>query len=95
MAKNATPAAFSDEPYNPIPMKLVESHKIKAVGYDEATRTLAVTFQRGAGAIYHYPDIEPQVYADFIGAESLGTYFGKYLQNLPFKKFRAPEEAAA
>lgn len=92
MATRAPAAAFDDAAnYQHIPMKEVESHKIKAVGYDEATRTLAVTFQRGAGAIYHYPDVEPQVYADFIGAESLGTFFGQHLQSLPFKKFR-PEE---
>lgn len=95
MATRTPAAAFDDAAdYQHIPMKEVESHKIKAVGYDEATRTLAVTFQRGAGAIYHYPDVEPQVYADFIGAESLGAFFGQHLQSLPFKKFR-PEEVAA
>jgi len=95
MATRAPAAAFDDAAdYQHIPMKEVESHKIKAVGYDEATRTLAVTFQRGAGAIYHYPNVEPQVYADFIGAESLGSFFGAHLQSLPFKKFH-PEQVAA
>lgn len=91
----ATAAAFdSVDNYRHIPMQEVESNKIKAVGYDEATRTLAVTFKHGAGAIYHYPDVEPQVHADFIGAESLGAHFGKHLQRLPFKKFN-PEEVPA
>lgn len=95
MATRTPAAAFDDAAeYHHIPMKEVGSNKIKAIGYDEATHTLAVTFQRGAGAIYHYPNVEPQVYADFIGAESLGSYFGKNLQSLPFKKFH-PEEAAA
>lgn len=95
MATRAPAAAFDDAAnYQHIPMKEVESNKIKAVGYDEASKTLAVVFQRGAGAIYHYPDVEPQVYADFIGAESLGTFFGTHLQSLPFKKFH-PEQVAA
>lgn len=95
MATRTPAAAFDDAAeYHHIPMKEVDSNKIKAVGYDEAARTLAVTFTRGNGAIYHYPDVEPQVYADFINAESLGTFFGQNLQNLPFKKFH-PEEVAA
>lgn len=95
MATRPPAAAFDDAAqYHHIPMKEVDSNKIKAVGYDEAARTLAVTFTRGNGAIYHYPDVEPQVYADFINAESLGTFFGRNLQNLPFKKFH-PEEVAA
>ncbi|WP_369326426.1 KTSC domain-containing protein [Alcaligenes nematophilus] len=91
-----TPAAAFDDAatYQHIPMEPVESNKIKAIGYDEATRTLAVTFTRGNGAIYHYPDVDPQTHADFIGAESVGTYFGKHLQSLPFKKYH-PEEVAA
>lgn len=91
-----TPAAAFDDAatYQHIPMEPVESNKIKAIGYDEATRTLAVTFTRGNGAIYHYPDVDPQTHADFIGAESVGTYFGKNLQSLPFKKYH-PEEVAA
>lgn len=95
MASKKTPAAAFDDPaeYFHIPMKEVPSGKIKSVGYDESTKTLAVTFQRGAGAIYHYPDVEPQVYAEFIGAESLGAFFGQHIQRLPFKKFRYEDVA--
>jgi hypothetical protein len=96
MAKNHTaPAPYDEEPYAPIPMTPVTSNQIRAIGYDEATKTLAVTFTRGNGAIYHYPNVEPKVYADFIAAESIGSFFGKHIKALPFKKFRAPEEAAA
>ena len=59
MATRAPAAAFDDAAdYQHIPMKEVESHKIKAVGYDEATRTLAVTFQRGARLITQRKPIE-------------------------------------
>ncbi len=58
--KAAAPAPYDDDPYTPIPMTPVESHQVKAIGYDGATRTLAVTFTRGAGAVYHYPNVAPQ-----------------------------------
>lgn len=95
MAKTSAPAPYCDDTYTPIPMKPVESNQVKAIGYDEATKTLAVTFTRGAGAIYHYPDVEPELYAEFIGAESIGTFFGKHIKALPFKKFKEPEAVAA
>lgn len=91
----AAPAPYDDELYTPIPMTPVTSNQVKAIGYDKATKTLAVTFARGAGAIYHYPDVDPELYAQFIGAESIGAFFGKHIKQLPFKKFRAPEDAAA
>lgn len=95
MATQAPAAAFDDaSDYQHIPMKEVESNKIKAVGYDEASKTLAVVFKRIAGAIYHYPNVEPQMYADFIGAESLGSFFCTHIQSLPFKKFH-PKQVAA
>lgn len=95
MAKNPDPAPYCDDAYTPIPMNPVESNQVKAIGYDEATKTLAVTFTRGAGAIYHYPNVEPELYAEFIGAESIGTFFGKHIKALPFKKFKEPEAVAA
>lgn len=95
MERNSAPAPYCDDAYTAIPMKPVESNQVKAIGYDEATKTLAVTFTRGAGAIYHYPDVEPELYAEFIGAESIGTFFGKHIKSLPFKKFKEPEAVAA
>lgn len=84
---NITPQSFTEKPYTHIAMTPVESGQIGAVGYDPATKTLAVTFARGAGAIYHYPNVEPQVHADFMAAESKGTFFGKHIKALPFDKF--------
>jgi len=87
------PQAFSENPRPPIELKPVESHKLKAVGYDAATKTLAVQFPYGK-AIYHYPNVEPETHAAFIGAESLGRFFGAHIQALPFEKFPADPETA-
>jgi len=72
----------------------VQSNQVKAIGYDDATQTLAVTFTRGAGAIYHYPNVSRAQYEAFIGAESIGTHFGKFIKPLPFNK-QPPQTAAA
>lgn len=89
------PQPYSEEQYQPINLLPVKSSQIAAIGYSPERKTLAVTFLRSAGAIYHYPNVEPQVYADFVGADSIGNYFGRHIKSLPFKKFRAPTSAAA
>jgi hypothetical protein len=73
----------------------VESSQVAAVGYDEATKTLAVTFTRGTGAIYHYLNVEPQLHRDFMAAESIGSFFGKHIKPLAFKKYPAPVASEA
>ena len=90
MAKNfPAPAGFSKGPRPNIPLTPVESSQVKAIGYDPLTKTLAVTFTRGLGSIYHYQNCEPQLHADFMAAESIGTFFGKHIKPLPFEKFPA------
>lgn len=91
--KRIAPAAFSDETYTPIPMAPVTSNQVAAIGHDPATNTLAVTFTRGPGHIYHYPNVSAETHAKFVGAESIGTFFGKHIKALPFKKFPAPKTA--
>ena len=94
----AEPQAYSEKPRPPIPLTPVKSNQVAAIGYDAATKTLAVTFTRGAGAVYHYPNVEPKLHADFLGAESIGRFFGQHIQSLPFEKFPAepkPQEQAA
>lgn len=90
-SKNLAPAAFSERPSPPIPLEPVESNQVGAIGYDDATKTLAVQFKRGARAIYHYPNVERATYEAFKGAESIGTYFGQHLKALPFEKFPAED----
>lgn len=92
--QRTAPAAFSDKEYKAIPMTPVQSNQVAAVGYDAARKTLALTFTRGPGHIYHYPNVEPKTHADMMAAESLGTFFGQHIKALPFDKFPAPEQAA-
>ncbi|MBL8474424.1 MAG: KTSC domain-containing protein [Rhodocyclaceae bacterium] len=94
MANKRQPAPFSDEPYTPIATNPVESNRIKAVGYNPETKTMAVIFKHGAGNIYHYPDVEQDEYDQFVKADSLGTHFSKQFQGRHFKKFRLPDQPA-
>ena len=65
------------------------SAQIAMRGYDPETKTLALTFTRGNGAIYHYPDFSPEQWGAFLVADSAGGYFGKVVKPLPFKKYPA------
>jgi hypothetical protein len=86
----AAPAPFSDKKRPEIPLQPVKSSQVKAIGYDAETKTLAVQFTRGAGAIYHYPNVEPDTHKAFVGAPSIGGYFGKHIKPLRFEKFAPP-----
>lgn len=86
----AEPQAFTEAEYVAIPMTPVESNQLAAVGYDAARKTLAVTFARGTGAIYHYPGCEAKLHTEFMAAESKGKFFGAHVKHLPFQKFKAP-----
>ncbi|CAB4159810.1 KTSC domain containing protein [uncultured Caudovirales phage] len=88
------PQPLSDKPRPPIALEPVESNQVGAIGYDEATKTLAVQFRRGARAIYHYPGVERETFEAFKGAESIGGFFAANLKALPFEKFAAEEAAA-
>ena len=97
MPKTYTPPqAFETEPRQPIALTPVHSNQVGAIGYDHETKTLAVSFTRSAGAIYHYPDVSPETHADFLAGRlgddrepSIGTYFGQHIKALPFKKYPA------
>lgn len=91
------PQAYTDQPRPQIALAPVESSQVKAIGYDAGTRTLAVKFMHGEGAIYHYPDVAPETHQAFVAAESIGKFFGKQIKALPFTKYRSedsPEPAA-
>lgn len=87
------PQAFEEGACPAIEMKPVTSNQVAAVGYCAESKTLAVTFTRGGGAVYHYPDVSPEQHAAFIGAESIGTHFGQHIKALPFRKYPAPVPA--
>jgi hypothetical protein len=70
----------------------VNSSQLNALGYDADTNTLAIRFPgRGdnPGAVYHYSNVPPDVYAAFMAAESKGKFFLANIKgnaNYPFQK---------
>lgn len=89
------PQAYSDQPRPPIQLVPVVSNQVAAIGYDEATKTLAVQFTRGAAAFYHYPNVSKETHEAFMKAESIGKYFGANIQSLPFDKYPAEPKPEA
>lgn len=65
-----------------IAMHPVDSSQIHAIGHDPATNTLAIQFKskNGAGSVYHYKNFDAKTFADFKGAESIGSHFGKHIK---------------
>lgn len=95
--KKTPAAAFTDKPYKHIPLTTVESNQVAAIGYDAESGTMAVTFTRGPGHVYHYPNVSAELHQQFLEAESIGSFFGQHIKALPFDKFPAEalEEAKA
>ena len=87
------PQAFEEGPAPAITLDSVESNQVRQIGYDDATQTLAVTFNYGK-AVYHYPNVTRETFEAFKGAESIGKFFGEHIKALPFKKYAAEAVAA-
>ena len=92
--QSAAPAAFSEGEPLVINMQAVESNQVAAIGYDPETKTLAVTFTRGF-ALYQYSNVELEVHAAFMAAQSAGKFFAAHIKDLPLRKFKLTEAAAA
>lgn len=58
----------------------VSSSNIHSVGYDHATKTLAVEFKNGGG-VYHYHDVPKDAHEAFVSAKSLGSHFHTNIKN--------------
>jgi hypothetical protein len=56
-------------------MPAVHSSAIRGIDYDEPSRTLLVIFIDGDG--YGYADVPPELYAEFLHAESKGRFFAE------------------
>jgi hypothetical protein len=56
-----------------IPLHAVDSRSVAQIGYDEATRILAIEFP--GGTLYHYPGVSPETYAAFARSPSKSGYF--------------------
>lgn len=66
-----------------IDMQPVDSSQILAVGHDSETNTLAIQFKtyKGApGSVYHYANFTADDFEAFMGAASLGAYFGQNIK---------------
>lgn len=60
-------------------MKPVNSSNVKEVGYDPATKTLAISFH--SGGTYHYADVSPEKHAEMMAAKSIGGHFHKNIRD--------------
>lgn len=66
-----------------IGMSPVKSSQVASIGYDNASKTLAVTFK--SGGTYHYHDVSSDQFAGLQKAESAGKYLGQHIK--PKHKF--------
>lgn len=90
MTFQKTPAAaFAEKDYAHIPLTAVESNQVAAIGYDAVSGTMAVTFARSPGHVYHYPNVSPELHQQFLEADSIGSFFGQHIKTLAFDKFPA------
>lgn len=53
----------------------VKSRILRAVGYDDSTKTLEIEFQ--TGLVYQYSGVPPKVYADLMRSGEIGKYFSE------------------
>lgn len=56
----------------------VESSHISTVGYDAPTRTMEIKFTNGD--LHSFEDVPPEVHQRLTGADSVGTFFHKYVR---------------
>jgi hypothetical protein len=56
----------------------IKSSNIKAVGYSPKWQILIIKFNNDA--IYQYNEVPPEMYKDFMEADSKGKYFHKYIK---------------
>jgi hypothetical protein len=56
----------------------VQSSNILGIGYEPGEQVLAVQFR--SGDLYTYSGVPAEVYQDFLGAESKGKYFYRFIR---------------
>jgi len=62
----------------------VNSSQIAEVGYNPANRTLGIRFpagKRSPASEYHYTGVSPEVHHELVTADSVGSYFGRYIKS--------------
>lgn len=60
-------------------MKPAKSSSLSMYGYDEASKTLAVTFM--GGATYHYADVPKSAVDAMADAKSIGGHFAAHVRD--------------
>lgn len=96
MPREFTPALDCTHLERPaIALTPVVSNQVAGIGYDHDSKTLAVSFTRGQGHVYHYPDVEPETACAFYMAESFGRHFGEHIAKLPSLKFKPDAQPVA
>lgn len=73
LALSPARAAEQREITSHIARQPVQSHALAAVGYSERLHALEVEFVNGA--IYRYSNVPPQLYRDFLGAQSKAQFY--------------------
>lgn len=69
-----------------IEMTPVESSQLSAIGHDAATNTLAIRFppkKSGVSDVYHYQNVSAEMFAEFLAAESYGSFFIQRIKKNP------------
>ncbi len=64
----------------------VTSSNLRSVGYDDASRKLAIEFRNGV--IYEYTEVPPEIHAELMKAKSHGKYFHSHIRNAGFASIR-------
>lgn len=62
----------------PVEMKPVSSSNVSAVGYEEATQTLYVTFN--GGGTYSYDGVPKEKYLSLLSAPSIGKFINSNIK---------------
>ena len=63
-----------------IALSPVKSSQIESIGYDLASKTLAVKFN--SGGIYHYAGVNAAEFESLQKAKSIGSHFGSKIRNV-------------
>lgn len=61
-----------------IPIQPVRSSNVSGIGYDHATRTLAVQFANGGH--YHFADVPREKFDALLKSDSKGSFFAKEIR---------------
>jgi hypothetical protein len=81
-----------------IPLTPVQSSQIHAIGHDPASNTLAIQFKSGKAPVYHYANVGAELFEQFRGAESVGSFFYKNIKphadKYPYTRIEDRKDAA-